>query len=844
MVGLGCLHSVSMRVLPTFLFRRVHSLRVVLALTVGLPVLLLFGILIVQSYYTSRIEAAKAMREQMVNEVKTRAKTLNHHLSHMSQYPAQIAQAITICKPDSVDTMLAFQYAMLDVNPLVYGNAIAWEPFMFNSKERYVSPYVWRDIEHGGAVSNMMFTPENGYDYLSGEWDWYENPKNKYGGNTGIPSALKFTDAETEYAKLPRIEPGIWCPPYFDEGGGNVLMCTYSAPFFVGRQFAGVVTCDVTTGWIREFLEEGTFAGGRFVLISPDDSVVSHPNPDWIMLRASELPHSFDESDWQELVEALKGVFESFHPDSDPDNEGTYHPALSRVLRSSTQNGGVWTEGVQLPAAGWALIFLVPEETVYDQANVQFQNTLIIFLCGLLLLGTFLFWQVDFRIIKPIQRLAIATDAVARGDFGHQIEMNRIAGIELAGVAHNFNEMTKTLRETMAAAIKNASEKQAAEEANRTKSAFLANMSHEIRTPMNGIIGLADLLSTSNSEEQKQQYIDLIRSSADALLTIINDILDHSKIEAGKLLVDSFTFDLRRLSRELAFSFSHVALQKSVEFQMVLSPNVPRFVIGDANRLRQVLNNLLSNAIKFTSENGKVAVRIIPLAERGVEEPEKMDWVRFEVSDTGIGITDEQKARLFAPFEQADSSMSRKYGGTGLGLTISKRLIEMMGGTIDCESTYGEGSVFWCALPLPMSSEGQMHSERSSIIAQLRPLHILIVDDVKVNLIVLSSMLQQWGHFIETASNGMEALELLKTHEYELVFMDCQMPEMDGYECTRQIRLPETGVLDPNIPIIAVTAHAMAGDKEQCLASGMDDYISKPINHSELQSKLAQWAPR
>jgi len=376
----------------------------------------------------------------------------------------------------------------------------------------------------------------------------------------------------------------------------------------------------------------------------------------------------------------------------------------------------------------------------------------------------------------------------------------------------------------------------AAESANRAKSSFLANMSHEIRTPMNGIIGLADLLGTSSLELKQQQYVDLIRSSAGALLTIINDILDHSKIEAGKLLIESYSFDLQWLIRELAFSFSHAAQQKSVELRTTVAPDVPQFVKGDATRLRQVLSNFLGNAIKFTPSEGTVKLKVYVL-----DDPRKPDWVCCEVSDNGIGITEEQQARLFTPFEQADNSTSRKFGGTGLGLAISKKLITMMGGNIGCHSKHHTGSVFWCELPLPASTEAQTSGAQTSADLISQPLHILLVDDVKVNLIVLSSMLQQWGHFIDTAENGMQAIERMKTCRYDLVFMDCQMPEMDGYECTRRVRLPETGTLYPSVPIIAVTAHAMTGDKEQCLASGMDDYISKPIDHGELQSKLFKW---
>jgi len=414
----------------------------------------------------------------------------------------------------------------------------------------------------------------------------------------------------------------------------------------------------------------------------------------------------------------------------------------------------------------------------------------------------------------------------------HLAEFNDYTGQKLVlSVLTDVSEL-KRMQETLQIA------RDAAESANRAKGSFLANMSHEIRTPMNGIIGLTDLLATSELDPKQKEYVDLVRGSASALLTIINDILDHSKIEAGKLLIESYSFDLQRLIQELSFSFSHSARQKSIDFQLVISPDVPQFVLGDANRLRQVLNNFLSNAVKFT-EIGKVELRVALL-----KTPKKPGFIRFEVSDTGIGITESQIARLFKPFEQADGSTSRKFGGTGLGLVISKKLMEIMKGDSGCSSKYGVGSVFWCELPLPEAAGTQSQSEQALAAPEMKPAHILLVDDVKINLIVLSSMLQQWRHLVETATNGLQAIEMMKQHRYDLVFMDCQMPEMDGYECTRRIRSPEAGVLDPHVPIIAVTAHAMTGDKERCLASGMDDYISKPIDQGELQSKLAKWAPK
>ena len=378
----------------------------------------------------------------------------------------------------------------------------------------------------------------------------------------------------------------------------------------------------------------------------------------------------------------------------------------------------------------------------------------------------------------------------------------------------------------------------AAESASRAKSSFLANMSHEIRTPMNGIIGLTDLLANSDLGDHQRQYVELVRSSAASLLTIINDILDHSKIEAGKLLIESYVFDLHRLLCELTFSFSHSAEQKSLEFRTTTAADVPQFVRGDANRLRQVLWNFLGNAVKFT-ENGGVELRTTVL-----DDPNKRNWIRFEVIDTGIGISEDQLKRLFTPFEQADGSTTRRFGGTGLGLSIAKKLLELMGGNVDCESQVDSGSRFWCDLPLPEASETRPYCEQTASTRESRPLHILVVDDVKVNRIVLASMLQQWGHVTESVENGKQAVERLKKHRYDLVFMDCQMPEMDGYECTKIIRDPQTGILDHDVPVIAVTAHAMMGDKERCLDSGMNDYISKPIDQGELNSKLAQWTPQ
>jgi PAS domain S-box-containing protein len=373
--------------------------------------------------------------------------------------------------------------------------------------------------------------------------------------------------------------------------------------------------------------------------------------------------------------------------------------------------------------------------------------------------------------------------------------------------------------------------KSSAEEASRAKSDFLANVSHEIRTPVNAIIGMTELALETNLSSEQREYLTTVRESARSLMELLNDTLDLSKIEAGKLSIRSAAFDLNDMVRSTMTAFAHQAEQKGLEFTWRRLPDLPTLLVGDVTRLRQVLVNLVSNAIKFT-ERGEVVVTIEPQWQTDDEIS-----LHFSVHDTGIGISSGSLKSIFDAFTQADGSVTRRFGGTGLGLTISARLVELMEGRIWVQSEVDRGSTFHFVLPFRLADAGEL--PRPGGVAEpsqgtaARALHVLVADDNQSNRMLATRILEKRGHTVLAAGDGCTAKEILDREQVDVALLDVQMPKLDGLSITRNIRRREQHT-DAHLPIVAVTAHAMQGDRERCLAAGVDAYLAKPLDARQL----------
>ncbi|GHT34464.1 hypothetical protein FACS189427_01830 [Planctomycetales bacterium] len=764
-----------------------YSIRHKLIRGIVLPFFVLYCLMavVLTLYETS---AAIKMNQRMLRE-KTAldAMTCEKALVIAAEQAEGLARYVEIHRPESLESITLHIRKLLAAHPHIVGSAVVFQEDMFPGHSGRFAPYLYQNTDNPAEI---LYKNLAGRDYAAEEW----------------------------YTKTTATGRSCWTDPYFDEGGAGVWMCTYSVPFFFDGNLAGMATIDLTLDSIHTRMRaimDRDIKDKKGILFSAKGKIIASPKPEW------DADETIDTLADKLHIPALKQA-----KDELADSELNFYYAKGLL----TGEDSVFV-AMPLEDTGWGLLewqsLYAVRKPIYLRLGVRIAVYTLGLLCSIGLIT-----YIARRITKPLNELMAFAAELSHGNLNAKVN-NVHTGDEIQRLAEILNMMASTLRQSIDEMIKSRTE--SAEASYRAKTEFLTLASHELRTPINGILSAVKLLLKTPLNDKQREYANIQQESAVILQLLIANILDYSLL-AGGVTVQHTVFRLRELIEEIRPVLLFLAKNHNVNIAIQFDDEVQDRVWGDVVRLRQVLMNLLTNAVKFSARShrsGNVTLIVKPAADP------VSDKIRFEVIDDGIGISAERQEKLLETWHY-NASDNRLYDGFGIGLTISKSIIDAIQGEIGFSSDVDRGSIFWIEIPLPRED-----SEESSWAIPAgdtnKPLKILIAEDNKINQMVVREMLQGIGYETVIAENGRKAVEVWEVGDFEAVLMDCQMPEMDGYEAAQVIRAKEKEASKKPIPILAVTANTSPGDKDRCLAAGMNAYFNKPITADELVAAIKFW---
>ena len=767
--------------------------RTLIIYIVGLPLLLVNLALMVLEFRYGEAHIRNDLIGNLQEMADYRSIKLNAFFVQVMETAQSQAGFTAINRNLGVDRLFTQLERPLKRVSQVHAMGIAFDAFQKDANQEFFAPFVSRD--QGGLIQHTFLSPEYNFNYLQSQW----------------------------FVGVRNYGKGLWTLPHKDNSVHAVPVVTYATPIMDNGQFLGAVHLEVDLASIRSLLESVQTNSMDFAIITKKGEFIVLPSygrgtsgsllPDLHTLESESK--RYNKPELALLAEKIKqGLPNGYTKVVNPDGEV------------------VWFGHSTIESTDWMLLLILPETLAMKPLRESMYERLMLLGVGALLLFGVIFWLIDRNVSRPIARLTRATNALAGGDLDTRMEPGQ-ASLEISELAKAFNSMGVSLKRNIEQQLEESSARMAAEASSQAKSEFLARMSHEIRTPMNAIVGMAYLCLLTELTPKQQDYLNKIQSAAGNLLRIINDILDFSKIEAGRMEIESIPYRLSDVLNDLNALVTIKAGEKGLEVLFRVEPSVPEFFVGDPLRLSQILLNLATNALKFT-ESGEIIIGV-----DCKEQNAKQAMLHFSVRDTGIGMSQEQLAKLFQSFSQADDSVTRKYGGTGLGLAISKRLVELMGGEVWVESQVSVGSTFHCLLPVLLGDEAEMAPEN----ADLRGLKALVVDDNASAREIFSEMLDGFGLLCDTVSSGEEAVgrvshALAEGSPYDLVLSDWQMPFMDGLETIRHMR----GKLGPDDHTVIFLMSSYDLDDKNLISEDLriQGRLVKPITPSTLLDALVR----